>query len=76
MRDMTFGIRGEFITLGQLVKMVGAASTGGGGKIYIAEASIMVNGEPENRRGRKLRPGDVVILPGTGIYALTAAAKE
>ena len=71
-----FGVRGEYITLGQLVKMVGAADTGGEAKAYIVEAAIRVNGEPENRRGRKLRPGDVVELPGAGIYALTEWTDE
>jgi ribosome-associated protein len=66
----TFGVRGEFITLGQLVKMLGIASTGGEAKIYIFESGIQVNGEPESRRGRKLRPGDVVDLPDSGTYTL------
>jgi len=71
----TFGVRGEFITLGQLVKMLGIASTGGEAKIYIFESGIQVNSEPESRRGRKLRPGDVVDLPEYGTYALVSAPE-
>ncbi len=69
----TFGVRGEYITLGQLVKMLGVADTGGEAKIYIAEAAIRVNGEAENRRGRKLKAGDVVELPGADTYSLIVA---
>ena len=75
-QDGEFGVRGEYITLGQLVKMVGVADTGGEAKSYIGSAAIRVNGEPENRRGRKLRPGDVVHLPGTGTLTLTVAGPQ
>ena len=71
-----FGVRGDYITLGQLVKMVGAADTGGEAKSYVAEATIRVNGERENRRGKKLRPGDVVDLPGSGAYTLSNTDEQ
>ena len=29
----------------------------------LAEGGVMINGEEDNRRGRKLRIGDVVVLP-------------
>lgn len=57
-------IYSEFITLGQLLKMAGVIGTGGEARDYLAEAQITVNGEPENRRGRKIRPGDVVVIEG------------
>ena len=44
-------ITGDMIRLGQLLKLAGAA---GGG------AEVMVNGQPELRRGRQLHPGDIV----------------
>lgn len=56
-------VRGEFITLGQLLKLSGVAQTGGHGKILLEEGGILVNGEPESRRGRKLRPGDIIVFP-------------
>lgn len=76
MEAKTFGVRGEFITLGQLVKLVGDAATGGEAKSYIGEAAIRVNGEPDSRRGRKLRPGDTVDLPGIGTFLLTDSSGE
>jgi ribosome-associated protein len=59
-------IHTEFLTLGQLVKMVGEVSSGGEVKQYLLHQVPLVNGEPEQRRGRKLRAGDVVVLKYTG----------
>jgi ribosome-associated protein len=59
-------IRDEYITLGQLLKLAGFIGSGGGAKDFLAEAQITVNGEPDNRRGRKVRPGDVVVVAGAG----------
>ena len=44
----------EFITLGQLLKIVDIASSGGEAKILVKELDIKVDGEKEDRRGRKL----------------------
>lgn len=53
----------DFITLGQALKEVGAIDSGGAAKRFLAEQQVAVNGEPENRRGKKLRAGDVITLP-------------
>ena len=50
----------EFIKLGQLLKLTHIISSGGEEKIYVATREIVVNNELENRRGRKLYPGDVI----------------
>ena len=50
----------EYITLQQFMKLSGIVSTGGEAKLRIKEMDIVVNGEKENRRGRKLYPGDKV----------------
>lgn len=50
----------EFIKLGQLLKLTHIISSGGEEKIYVATRKIVVNKELENRRGRKLYPGDVI----------------
>ena len=39
-------------------------SSGGEAKFFIAENEILVNGETEKRRGRKLYPGDTVSVNG------------
>ncbi len=53
-----------FITLAQFLKARGLAQTGGQAKLMAREAGIVVNGAPENRPGRKLHDGDVVVLDG------------
>lgn len=50
----------EFIKLGQLLKLTHIISSGGEEKIYVATREIIVNGQLENRRGKKLYPNDIV----------------
>lgn len=57
-------ITAEYITLQQFMKLSGIVSTGGEAKLKIKEMDIVVNGEKENRRGRKLYPGDKVKIEG------------
>jgi len=65
MSEQRATIRTEYITLDAFLKWVGLAETGGHAKSLIASGQVMVNGEVETRRGRKLRPGDrVVVDPG------------
>ena len=53
-------IRGEMIRLGQLLKLAGIVGGGGEVRVLLAESTVLVNGEPEARRGRQLHPGDTV----------------
>jgi ribosome-associated protein len=53
-------IRGEMIRLGQLLKLAGVVDAGGEVKSFLATNDVVVNGEPENRRGRQLHPGDEI----------------
>ena len=57
-------IRGDTIRLGQLLKLAGVVGAGGELKAFLAEAPVLVNGEPDARRGRQLHPGDVVAVAG------------
>ena len=52
----------EYITLNILLKIEGIIQTGGMAKAYLQENVVLVNNEPDNRRGRKLYPGDIVII--------------
>lgn len=56
----TIKINGDYIELGKLLKMVNVISSGGEAKYYLQDNEVLVNGELENRRGKKLYPGDVV----------------
>jgi ribosome-associated protein len=52
------------IRLGQLLKLAGAVDSGAQIKGFLASQPVLVNGEPETRRGRQLHPGDVVGVGG------------
>ncbi len=54
----------DYIKLDSFLKAVNAVSSGGEAKTFIAEGMVRVNGAPETRRGRKLRPGDRVEVAG------------
>ena len=55
----------EYITLGQFLKFADIIHEGGEAKGFLAENEILVNGEAEARRGKKLRPGDEVNVNGS-----------
>jgi ribosome-associated protein len=57
-------IRTDFITLQQLLKIEGFIETGGQAKMLLPTLDVRVNGEKEQRRGRKLYPQDVVEIGG------------
>ena len=61
---MNITIRDEYIKLGQALKLAGAAESGVDAKRMIEEGLVTVNGEVDLRRGRKVRPGDVINADG------------
>lgn len=44
----------EFVTLGQFLKLADLIQTGGEAKVFLQEHKVYVDGELDNRRGRKL----------------------
>lgn len=50
----------DFIKLGQVLKKSGVASTGAEAKLMIEDGCVLVNGEVELQRGKKIREGDVI----------------
>ncbi len=54
----------DFIKLDSFLKAVNAVSSGGEAKILILSGQVRVNGEVEERRGRKLHAGDRVVVDG------------
>ena len=60
------------IRLGQLLKLAGLVDTGGEAKVALAEEDVTVNDEVEHRRGRQLRPGDVVACRGRAVRLRSA----
>lgn len=55
-------IHTEYVKLDQFLKLASAVSTGGEAKVRILSGDVRVNGKIEERRGKKLRAGDVVTL--------------
>lgn len=60
-------LREEYIKLGQALKAAGLVSSGVDAKIVIQDGLVKVNGEVDDRRGRKLYDGDVVTYNGDSI---------
>ncbi|MEF3086857.1 S4 domain-containing protein YaaA [Bacillus altitudinis] len=61
-------IETEMITLGQFLKLAEVIQSGGMAKWFLSEHEVFINQEPDNRRGRKLYPGDVVEIAGHGTF--------
>lgn len=59
---MKIEIKTPYITLGQLLKVADIIQSGGEAKMAVKTLRITVNGEAENRRGRKLYPEDVICV--------------
>ena len=67
MQEQTVNITTEYIKLDALLKFAGAVETGGEAKQAVQEGQVTVNGEVCTMRGKKCRPGDVVVLEGMRI---------
>ena len=64
-------IRGDTIRLGQLLKLAGIVGSGGELKSLLATERVLVNGEPDARRGRQLHPGDKVAIGAHDLEVVT-----
>jgi ribosome-associated protein len=60
-------LRDEYIKLGQALKAAGLVESGVDAKEVIVQGLVVVNGEIETRRGRKLYDGDEVEFDGDKI---------
>lgn len=66
-------IRDEYIRLGQAMKLAGMVQTGAEAKELIESGEVLVNGEKEQRRGRKLYDGAIVEWDGQRFMVHTPA---
>jgi len=64
-------IDSEYITLGQFLKYVNIVSSGGMVKAVLQDTKIIVNDVLEARRGKKLYPGDKIVVKGRGDYRIS-----
>ena len=74
---MEYKLFDDYITLQALLKETGIIQSGGAIKSFLSEYPVLFNGDPENRRGKKLRVNDRISLPEQGIEInLTAPSQE
>ena len=62
-------ISGEYITLGQLLKLINVVATGGEVKLFLKENDVYINDKKCDKRGSKIYPGDIVELENENISA-------
>ena len=60
-------ISDEVIRLGQFLKLSGLAESGADARTLVAAGYVSVNGATEDRRGRQLHRGDVVVVSGEAV---------
>ena len=70
-----FKITTEYITLGQILKATDHIGSGGEAKFFLMENDVFVNNEKRTERGKKLYPGDIVII-GKDEYVMTNDQKN
>lgn len=69
-------IRDESIRLGQFLKLANLIDSGSDAKHLLLDGVVTVNGETETRRGRQLRPGDVVALGGHQVRVSASSPRR
>ena len=69
-------ILGRMIRLGQLLKLAGAIDSGSDAKALLAAETVLINGEPDDRRGRQLHHGDVVTVGGEELRVVVPGEDE
>jgi len=72
---MEYILFNEFITLGKLLKEIDVISSGGAAKYFLTENDVLLNGEYENRRGKKLFNGDLLEIPDFDLHISIKAAS-
>ncbi|WP_117167983.1 S4 domain-containing protein YaaA [Paraliobacillus sediminis] len=68
MSTESIAIHTTYIPLGQFLKLAGVIDTGGMVKPFLADYDVFINDEQDQRRGRKLYPGDQISIPDIGVY--------
>ncbi|NUQ81371.1 MAG: RNA-binding S4 domain-containing protein [Bacteroidetes bacterium] len=58
-------------TLQQYMKFMQLVSSGGEAKILIQGGYVLLNGETETRRGKRLNKGDQLMIDGKGPYEVS-----
>jgi ribosome-associated protein len=67
MPSLAFTLTGDYIELHQLLKLCGIASSGGEGKVLVAQGLVRVDGAPYERKTAKIGAGQTVAIGDTTI---------
>lgn len=73
---MDYKLFDEFITLQALLKDLGIIPSGGAVKAFLAENQVLLNGDEESRRGKKLYLQDQIQIPNLEIEILLVAPSQ
>lgn len=73
---MDYKLFDDYITLQSLLKELGIIQSGGAIKGFLAETTVLFNGEDEKRRGKKLRLGDIVSIPSQEVTITLVKPSE
>lgn len=76
MERITFDLRGEYVELNQLLKLVGVCDSGGQGKQLVAEGLVQVDGQVELRKTCKIRPGQRVRFQDLEIEVISPLSDQ
>jgi len=68
--DNVIKIDTDTITLGQFLKLAEVISSGGMAKWFLSEHEVFINGERDQRRGRKLMVNDKIDIKGIGTFVI------
>ena len=74
-KNHEISINSEYITLGQFLKFADIIHSGGEAKRFLSSNTVKINGVEDNRRGRKLKPSDVVEVLGEE-YAIRCLSEK
>lgn len=64
------------ITLGQFLKTEGIIESGGQAKWFLQDFEVMINGEREIRRGKKLNHQDNIVIPEVSSFLIIHQGEE
>lgn len=59
-----FEIRGKYITITQLLKVLGYSLSGGEAKFFLLDKNVSINGHFIQERRKKIYKGDIVTIEG------------
>ena len=64
------------ITLGQFLKTEGIIESGGQAKWFLQDFEVMINGEREIKRNKKLNHQDNIVIPEVGSFLIIHQGEE